>query len=327
MGVPEEPWFKQTLLYWDKVGSIIPDEALTSPELSSWTQETIREGLVYAIDPRVTVGPSLDDGFVRLVESSPEWLANLSGANTRRTSQLHIAKMGYRLLQQFRELGLVDRDARLADEVWVSMPPRLAEAYMAYVAVAVGIQRSMDPVTNRPTAVEALTDLKVGGTAGPIAHARTQVRLFGELLPVPMSPVSAKEIRDFKETHHDLLKSFRRRIEQSSLQVAGSPTGFFADRTTDLLIDEMRDDVRQIRERMEQRHWSVRPARLLGLVPVVQSISDIASNSVGLQTVVDVVGLVGSILNVVDSRHSWSYQGEPLAYAALAHQQFGRSYE
>lgn len=71
--VPENVWFTQVLLYWDKVGSIVPSEYIRRPEkLGSYMGELVQADLVKpVVPPDYTYKiPRFREAFLELVDQN-----------------------------------------------------------------------------------------------------------------------------------------------------------------------------------------------------------------------------------------------------------------
>lgn len=71
ISVPDEIWTVKTLLYWDKLSSIVPMEYIERPEeLGPFMQELVHEGLVQQVFPAAYLHQLelFEDCFICFVE-------------------------------------------------------------------------------------------------------------------------------------------------------------------------------------------------------------------------------------------------------------------
>ena len=234
--VPVSPWFTRSLLYWDVVGTIVPDTWIDEPEeLGKDTLDMVRRGLVRQAFPH-EVAPGFSDDLGRWLESlSNEELAYrraclAAGEHT----ELHVDKwLTYEVgVEQLISAGLGSHSPRWN---WLSVERRTANEFMAALALALcrreGILSispgfSWTPATDDPTAFQVLmAGLENAKVATP-ADRNNNLRLRGQLqatevrtsfleraLPMPAEPVSTEKIERFRRRHGDSLPRCRRHIQ------------------------------------------------------------------------------------------------------------------
>jgi len=135
--VPKSVWFTRVLLYWDRVGSIVPSEFLYQPErLGPYMADLVRAGLVEQVIPaeRMRDIPHFAESFLEYVDAQSSrrtWLQRMRLATPSAWEEIHAEKM-----QDIAE-GLIRRGLarRLKHEYsWYAVDPRTAAAFMAYLA-------------------------------------------------------------------------------------------------------------------------------------------------------------------------------------------------
>jgi len=234
--VPASPWFTRSLLYWDQVGTIVPQGYRAQPEeLGEHTLELVRRGLVRQVFPQ-EAGSEFSRQFQR-------WLDGLSHSELKRRrarlkageiTGVHIDKWMHYMggVEQVMREGLV-RDHLWGD--WLEVESRTANEFMAALTLGLchpegGLSRGSGcawiPATDDPAAFRVLlSGLEKAEPASPVERD-VQLRLRGELqacevrtslleqaLPAPAEPVSAERIEQFRRKHDDRLPRCRRHIE------------------------------------------------------------------------------------------------------------------
>jgi len=234
--VPASPWFTRSLLYWDQVGTIVPQGYRAQPEeLGEHTLELVRRGLLRQVFPE-EAGSEFSRQFQR-------WLDGLSDRELKRrrarlkageATGVHVDKwMNYMGgVEQVMREGLV-RDHLRAD--WLEVEPRTANEFMAALTLGLchpdgGLSRgsgcAWTPATDDPTAFRVLlTGLEKAEPAlaterdvqlrlrGQLQACEVRTSLLEQALPTPVEPVSAERIEQFRRRHDDRLPRCRRHVE------------------------------------------------------------------------------------------------------------------
>ena len=150
ISIPNTAWTLRTLLYWDRLSSIVPIEIANRPEeLDGFMRELIDAGLVTMITPAAhlhRVG-EFEETFSALLDRKLK-----ARGRVRRASDhvgkvhIHVEKLG-RIPEILVERGV----AQPADGSWYSVDEPIANLFMAYLAVCLGGLPEVDaaPVTHR----------------------------------------------------------------------------------------------------------------------------------------------------------------------------------
>jgi len=333
IAVPPTAWWTRVMLYWDHVGTIVPDAYIRRPELHNpYTLELIRAELLYQVLPQ-DAGHSLGRRFERYLQllSDQEINRRRSDFRAGRVARVHSDKwltyMGG--LQQVRHLGLADHS--IGSSNWIHVEVTTAGEFMAALALSLcetaGVTgwRSSDrntretwvPATNTSGAINALlTGLEPVPHESP-AEDRIRMRVQGELravelrthlmeqlLPVPDRVVPVDQLVAFRRRHGDLLPGLRRYIEgkiDESMAIADPVLRFrFMDRIEDELLERSAEAEAYLSEQGFERISRSSLLRVLKYVPVlrdfVETTQDLAENQ----------------------RSHQGFEAEPLAYLAFA---------
>jgi len=327
------------MLYWDNVGTIVPNAYIQSPELhNTYTLELIRAGLLHQVLPNAA-GRGLRQHFGRYLEM-------LSGREIDR--RRHDFTMGHFArvhrdkwltyeggLQEIQRLGLAAPATSIKADNWIFVEAATAEEFMAALALslceAAGVRgwRSGDrnasetwiPTTDMAGAIHAL----LAGLE-PVSDAsrnveRMHIRIRGELqavevrthlmerlLPVPETTVPVRRLAEFRRRHGDLLPAFRRYLESKideSLMIQDPVLRFrFMDRIEDELLQRCEEAEAYLQELGLERISRSSLLRVLKFIP-------------GLKGPIDTAQDLAENL-----RTSQGLDAEPLAYLAFAHVTF-----
>jgi len=162
---PESAWFARVLLYWDKVGTMMPaqyseDHAFLQP----YTSALVREGLLTVVPPDESVWRSgatnYFDAFLALVDSDPFGVRQ-EPANEREWASVHVDKTGLGLAMALEDRGLAERYQGAEYAAWVQVEHHTADLLMAFLASIVGKDPNvvMDPITDSEASMAAFTTL------------------------------------------------------------------------------------------------------------------------------------------------------------------------
>jgi hypothetical protein len=249
INVPETRWFTQILLYWDHAASIVPDALRQDrEELGPYMTELMDEGLVDSVMPW-TVLRNMDafsEGFVELLAAhSPPPGINIG------SQLLHEEKMNRRVYEDMQGRGLA---RPLADSGgWWMVEPTTAALYMGYLTGAMcGARRDFFPVTNSREMM-ALLAPSAPDMATRLQSLRYEV--LSQALPAPSRPVTAAQIKDFKEDHGDDLRRLRRFLSGQLATIAEIEDPDLREARKDGIFQEIEDQVARLREQMSRRHW------------------------------------------------------------------------
>jgi hypothetical protein len=249
INVPEESWFTQILLYWDHAASIVPDTLIQNrEELGPYTVELMDEGLVHSVAPRDVLRnmDAFSEGFVELLATHRPPAGIGIGAQL-----LHEEKMNRRVYQAMQERGVAQP---LSDSGgWWMVEPTTAALYMGYLTGAMcGARRDLFPVTNSSEMVAFL--------APPAPDMATRLQslryeVLSQALPAPSRPISAVQIKDFKEGHGDDLRRLRRFLSGQLAVIAEIEDPYLREARKDGIFQEIEDQVARLREQMSRRDW------------------------------------------------------------------------
>jgi hypothetical protein len=212
--VPDNEWFTQVLLYWDKVGSIVPQEYIYAPEkLGSNMRSLVEVGLVNQIFPAQYTDsiPRFTEAFLEYVDR-PEFPVKpgaISLASTKK-SRIHIEKLN-RIAD-----GLVER--RMAKPVsysWFDVESTVADQFMTYLASVLSETEELRsiPITDQARSLSNFSAPADVRTNWRDELTRIRPLVLQDLLPVPAGGIGAEALARFKSDHSTELGEFRRKVE------------------------------------------------------------------------------------------------------------------
>jgi hypothetical protein len=318
ISVPERSWTVKTLLYWDRVCSIVPSQYVDEPqELTAYMRELVEAGLVEQVFPAGYVYEirDFDSRFMKILErrqrSREEWMP---GPTTR----IHMEKLGC-VSEHLRALGVARRERG-----WVRLPTEIANLFMAYLAACLGQLPSIraTPVTDRLGFGRLTSGIGLRVPTADIHLLKARELILRELLPVPGQHVSLDKLIRFKQDHGQLLRRFRRHIEESAARIGREPSA-------EVRLELTEDFIRACEERLQEITDAMRPTwtqiNLGSLVPLAGAgltwYSTPAENTAGY--VGAGLSFAGAAyLALLGARPKTPGAPEPLAYVAFAKKAF-----
>lgn len=255
ISLPNIEWSVKSLLYWDKLSSIVPMEYIDRPDqFSPFMRQLIKEGLVEQIFPAQYLYQveRFDQCFIDLIERREKQYAVRRNGHLHATAsrtRLHMEKLG-NIPEFLIEKGLADR----VNWSWYNVDARVANLFMAYLASCLGAIPDVNaaPVTNLSMYSSLFGNLnRPYRKDNAIHHDKARQVILRALLPTPDESVTLHQLVRFKEHHGHLLPAFRRKIEAHCAQVAVLPNSEDRLALTEDFIGQSRLEIGEIVDAMK----------------------------------------------------------------------------
>lgn len=228
INVPRTDWTIRTLLYYNQVGSIVPQNYFYEPEkYDNFMRVLVQNELVIPINPiEVLERPwEISRPFINYINSAEFKLGqrrvqfqngkygrinenklNLNGP------KIHVEKFDGEIFYQLEKAGLAKRE----DSEWFIVEQRTANELMSFLASVVGGKLDFLPTTD-------MLVRKLPFTSGTQKVYKTKRKenirreiILKELIPFP-EQIDLMQLRRFKDKHRDLLNRFKNRVELIAL--------------------------------------------------------------------------------------------------------------
>jgi hypothetical protein len=228
INVPRTDWTLRTLLYYDNIGSIVPQEYFYNPEgnYEPFMLELVRNQLVTPINPIETFeNPwQVTRPFVQMIEANVETLQknqssfrngykDLIHGGKFIGSRIHSDKFDENVFHGLQELGLAER----GEGRWYIVERKTANNLIKFLATLISAKTHRLPTTDyvRPF-------YNRSSFHNP---SRKRETILTHLIPFP-EDINLDKLLRFKEKHTQLLSAFQTRVELIALDpniIEGTP--------------------------------------------------------------------------------------------------------
>ncbi|PKP33292.1 MAG: kinase [Bacteroidetes bacterium HGW-Bacteroidetes-16] len=228
INVPRTDWTIRTLLYYNQVGSIVPQNYFYEPEkYDNFMRVLVQNELVIPINPiEVLERPwEISRPFIDYINTKEFKLrqrrVQFQGAKYGKIHEnklnlngpkIHVDKFDDEIFYQLEQAGL----ARREDHEWFIVEQRTANDLMSFLASVIGGKLGFLPTTDMQVRKVPFTNSskKVYKTMKK-DNLRREV-ILKEVIPFP-EQIDLKQLRRFKDKHPDLLNSFKNKVELIAL--------------------------------------------------------------------------------------------------------------
>jgi hypothetical protein len=311
--VPDRPSLTRVLLYWDRLGTIAPWGV---QDLSERMRGLVDCELVERVDPQDALDAlyGYQDGFLALLDVIGGLPASAG------VSRIHREKASSQIWRKLSRDGFVYEKHPISDGTWMAVDERVADLYMAYLALSLAGLRGTEAITDKQHAFAIAVDPRRASQT----HELDQMRSFvlANVLPAPIHPVPPQDLAAFKAKHWDDLRAFRLGVEEKLLMCLSEPDSAIRQRKLTLAAEQLEQETIEVEARMARHRWptarGVLCAGLAGALPTAKAIATSDPWEAGAAVAPLVVEVVNSLLGAKPSPASQS----PTLYAALARREF-----
>jgi hypothetical protein len=245
--IPNNNWTIKSLLYWDKVGIIVPPDFIEDPkQFKKTTIDLLQTDLIKQISPYgYTYGDrKFERGFIKLLDSpSFELEKKQEYFRNGKVSRIHYQKFGEELM----EVLVRYRIATKFDYNWYHVESKTANLVMSYLAFYIGKKGDFLPSTDD---VKNL-DISLNQKGSILRTNKIRQNLLEDLMPYPLN-ADLTSLRKFKDKHHAELKSFRILLEQTAFEISIYKSSEKQKIIQDLKIVEIQDKKEKILKDLNQ---------------------------------------------------------------------------
>ena len=240
INIPNNDWTIKSILYWDKVGIIVPPDFIENPkQYKKATLDLLQTDLVEQVMPYHYTHQvrKFDKGFIKLISQKNFHIERKQQNFTNgKFSRIHIQKFGEELLELLVDIKIAKR----IDCNWYYVESKTADLIMVYLASVIGKVGNFLPSTDNLKKL----DLSLNQNGRVFRTSKVRENLLEDLIPYPINPDLTK-LRKFKDKYHDELKSFRILLEQAAFEVSNYKS-VKREIAKDLKIAEIQDKKEKI---------------------------------------------------------------------------------
>lgn len=322
--VPQDPWFTQILLYWDRAASIVPEQLHNSPtEQNTYMRELVDENLLTLVRPD-SVLDQMD--VEKFNETFLQRLVTESVATQRvGFTRIHAGKMSYSLFRELCDRGLARSDSD--GPMWWRVKSNVADLYMSYLASVISARKpGMFPVADQAKHLKGLAPMTP--TTPPDSTQMLETMRYAvvkDILPAPQRAIPPAQLRQFKEENADLLKECRIFLDAKLAAMASETDPVRLKALERGLRQEINREVDDLQRQMASRKWPTISINVSSLVAVAAaSVSQLAAGISGpLPLGVQVAATAWPALKEVTELRGTVKEPQfdataPMAYAAMA---------
>lgn len=208
MTLPSNDWLRHSLLYWDGIRAIVPEE-FGDLSFSNEMRLLRDEGQFFPIDLKYIYvnGEEFKNDVLDIIVSERFNRLILPKETRQLTSRVHATKANPDLLEIFVEEGLA---APEANSDWYNCEPMTAFIYMSMLADH--FAQKQTEVTVPSTDMEACQSL-IFEAIYPDKTEACLAAVLSHVLPVPRQDTPLKKIIEFKRKREDELLQFQTEVD------------------------------------------------------------------------------------------------------------------
>lgn len=322
INIPRTDWTLRTLLYYDNIGSIVPQEYFYEPEINydKFMLELVRNELVTPINPiQVLENPwEITRPFIELVERNRTKLLTLQNSFRQgqrgdihsdkfsKTANIHADKFDENVFYALENLGLAKR----TEGRWYSVEQRTANNLMSFLASVISAKTERLPTTDyiRPTFYKQSFN----------QERRKRETLLADLIPFP-EEINLNRLLRFKERHSELLNAFRTRVELIALDpnILEGSSLFYQQ------LAELHQRKEELSAKMNESSFnSIVFGTVCGLIGAYQGLASASATGTIVGGLPGFATAVYSALKIERAENIFDQSG--LKYLALADKRLGR---
>lgn len=211
IGIPNNQWLRQAVLYFDNVASIVP-ESLIDTKFSNKDIEYLKQEKVYTefkpsdLFKKNNEREEFEHDIKKIIDSK-EFKWELSKNPKTLDYQIHADKISYGVYEMLKDKGVVEKEDH---GNWYNFEQKTALIYLSVLADHLAnIHDSTIPSTDKRIYNDLLFSNK-----GEKSELQCSQVIFNNILPVPQKDVSLDRIIQFRKDHFIELTNFRKLIRK-----------------------------------------------------------------------------------------------------------------
>lgn len=321
INLPRTDWTLRTLLYYENIGSIVPQEYFYRPEKNyeKFMLELVQSELVTPINPMEVLDRPWETTkpFLQLIENNKERILRPSFSISQKktyltrqikfhTVRIHVDKFDENIFYGLEQLGLANK----VNSNWYTVERKTANQLMKFLATVIGGKTDRLPTTDfvRPAFNRSTTPNEQG----------KRETILTSLIPFP-EDIDLSRLRRFKERHSELLNSFKNKVELIVLD----PNIKKGTRLFDEHLSELVNRKEELAAKMnESQFGNILFGTVCGLIGAYQGLATAETTGAVIGGIPGFVCAVHSALKIERAENVFDQSG--LKYLALAEKRLKR---
>ncbi|WP_248926270.1 hypothetical protein [Paenibacillus hamazuiensis] len=330
ISIPKGAWLTSSILYWDKVASIVPYEFIEKPhKLDKYMRSLVELELIEQIIPEQYTWRihKFEDSFLEMIDRNPVFhnIAALNNAGLinpngviKDTIKIHLGKLES-IGEKLMERGLAWREGWS----WFVMDSYTGNLFMTYLATVIGQETDFIPSTDSYDGLTYLLPVNKRGNPRQRVQQELYAQILPDIFPLPDQIGNPYELYRFKEKYNYELLRLRRYVESFILDLELIPETQRKDRIK-IFVEDINDEVGYITDRMRSFHWrNINFTTICSIASSAIPLINAANTNDSAKAIESTPGLINTIYSLVNNVEKREIQRKPLAYAAIARKRFG----
>lgn len=260
INVPKNRWTFGALLYWDKIGTIVPQAYGTRDRFDPFTEGLINQGLLERADPSVIWSISnYENSLIEAINNGDQLIENSQiNFQNGKFDKIHFEKFHYHVFEKLIELKIAQR---VNNSDWLIVESNVAKLIMTFLASVLslekGYQLTTDNIDNLDVSFNDFRDeryLRNINDSNDVLTANLRTNILENLLPYPVD-YDFNKIRSFKEKHHAELISFRKHMEKVIFNISLISDSIKRDRVFRQEIKEINETKNELIAKMQENNF------------------------------------------------------------------------
>lgn len=331
ISIPRSRWLMQTLLYWDRIGTVVPSDYIYHPrKLGKHMQILVKEQLVDQIFPAAYIEDTrkMHNSFLAHVDSKLEERPLKCIYREQRRASFEVqetvdpanyVKIHMEKLDGLAE-ELIDRGlAKRADGPWYWVQKEIGYDFMAFLVSVIGHNARYSPITNDAIYLSNYLD-SPGYRPEKVKNESIRYRLLKAILPIPANEIDVDALVDFKQKHSVQLTNFRNLIERCISDISYCNEEQHEDKINDFK-SEIEEQQNEIKTKMAENQWFISLSNFVSVGSTLGGIGIGLATGNELGTVIRAPRLISAIYNAVSRNDLDDYKDHPVAYSLYVGQE------
>lgn len=225
VNLPDNKWSIRTILYWDKVASIVPPSYRQTEKFEKFTELLINNGLLEEISPYdIFSVPNYESSLSKAIIGDNSLIErarkNFLEGNFQK---IHREKFHNSIFNTLVESGVAQE---VSMSGWYIVEENVARLMMTFLGTILSLEKQLQLTTDNINNLDITfsngkTDMyfSKAGYENSIDASIIRSDILENIMPYPMD-LDLYKLRKFKEKNYEKLRSFRKQIEKTVFNIS-----------------------------------------------------------------------------------------------------------